>query len=160
MSMIEVDVRPEDVALAIETSRERWSKKGGWPLDFAVGSQTEQGVVVTGLLGEIAYARYWGVPIDHRVLSRGIGDGGVDLVIGNVTVDVKSTRLGKGRLILTDWPTSLYVAFAIVGEAKVGLAGMMSTAEFRCKARHRDFGYGPRMFVEQHELQEPTGIHL
>ena len=157
---ISIPLTESDFLYARSVAEERWSMKGGWPLDFAIDSQSEQGVVVTGILGEMAYARFWDVPLDTRVLERGIGDGGVDLQLTGLTVDVKATTRTTGRLILNQRPLSSphYFSLAIITNTDVLLAGIISSAEFLCKAQQRDFGYGERFFLTQEQLRSPSSI--
>ena len=53
---------------------------------------------ITGACGEIAFANYMGVPWDWR--NKPQGDDGIDFVIGDCTIDVKSTKGGPDRRLM------------------------------------------------------------
>ena len=49
-----------------------------------------------GMLGEHAVAKFLKIPIDNRILEN--GDGGVDLVYGDKTLQVKTVKSDKYNL--------------------------------------------------------------
>ena len=53
---------------------------------------------VTGACGEIAFANWMSVPWDWR--NKPQGDDGIDFVIGDYTIDVKSTKGGPDRRLM------------------------------------------------------------
>lgn len=114
-----------------------------------------------GALGEVAYARYWGacvrVPPDDPSV-----DGGWDLDVGGLKVDVKASRWTRGRLRFAagaikdaDAVALARIHFRDEG-VWVDLAGWLEHDEAMAVARWVD---DPRYPV-QSTLEIPDGIEL
>lgn len=147
----------QDLELVKKEAASRVSYKGGWLLRYAEDSQTQVSVVEVGILGEMAYAFHYGIPRDRRVLPNGIGDGGVDLFLDGLKIDVKATDRDTGNLLLKKRPNgSDYLALAIIDKDKctVRLAGMVSSVKFIETCKTQDFGHGETFFIEQGNLDQ------
>jgi hypothetical protein len=153
----------DDLQLVKQEAARRVDHKGGWPLDFNEKKKTQQETVEEGLLGEKAYATYYQIPLDQRLLGHDKGDGGVDLVLDGMTIDVKATKIPRGRLAFTGLPhSSDYLALAIIDThaSTVRLAGMISTERFRRDCYIEDLGYGNRYLINQSDLDPILPIAL
>lgn len=118
-----------------------------------------------GLKGEMAVARYYGVPFDRAAYLAGDARG--DLVLGRSRVEVKNRQR---YLIITspdEWEAPLAVLVNPFGceadpclrdgsrqdRRAIALVGWICREDFLRDARRRDFGYGPRLCVELDAMQ-------
>ena len=137
-------------------------------MDWNEGNKTPRSVAIDGAVGEMAYAKFWGLDIDRDLFERGQGDNGVDLRFpGGVTVDVKSSLdRTHGNLILNELPPASYLSlphyyaqcFKTEAATVFFLAGIVSAVEFSCRATEFDFGHGKRFKMHQSLLQPPERL--
>ena len=66
-------------------------KRGGGALNARVAAASDWTITYFGMKGEIAVMRFLGLDLDRAFKNTVKGDGGVDLVFKNSTIDVKST---------------------------------------------------------------------
>lgn len=104
-----------------------------------------------GVLGEMAYAKHYGVELDDSCSV--LGDNGIDMTILGYTVDVKTVNLYDPPILklysLHDWKANLYALARRVENSVIELCGF-TNAETMC--RHfvvRDFGKGKRVCLEE-----------
>ena len=158
----------DEIEHAREIGRARHDHKWSWPVDWNEGKKTPRDVASEGAVCEMAYAKFWGLDIDRDLFERGKGDNGVDLQFpGGVTVDVKgSLDYTSGNLILTKLPPAPYLrlphyyalCFKTDAPTIFSLAGIVSAAEFFCRATIDDFGFGKRFKMHQSLLRPPEGL--
>ena len=130
---------------------------------------TDERAHYIGLLGEIVTADYLGLEVDE--LERLGGDGGTDLVLGGLTIDVKTrTRVGYDLLFyedLADARAEIYVlAWANLRMGLVTLAGWLWDSEVRLLAVPMEYRQGQkRVGVKANQLRpmqtikESVGLH-
>jgi len=163
-----VTLSTDEIEQARAIGQARHDHKGDWPMDWNEGKKTPRGVASDGAVCERAYAKFWGLDIDRSLFERGQGDNGVDLRFpGGVTVDIKgSLDYYSGNLILNELPPASYLrlphyyalCFKTEAAAVFFLAGIVSAAEFFCRATADDFGFGKRFKMHQSLLQPPEGL--
>lgn len=106
-----------------------------------------------GILSEMAVAKVLNVPLDTSI-DLG-GDKGYDLVWNGLKVDVKYSYHPGGRLfVFPGKPLLADVYVLVVGdEKKMNIVGWAKKEDFS-HAKIRDFGYGPRLAIDQTELRD------
>jgi hypothetical protein len=86
--------------------------------------------MMTGALGEIAFAKYLGRPADR---PREAPDGGVDFVVDGYRVQVKATTWPNGRLLLPAYQeltADFYVLARVsIPDMHVTFAGAVTAAD-------------------------------
>ena len=120
-------------------------------LENALQSREEANAL--GYKAEFAVARLFNCePPVLNVLS----DGGIDLWIGNVSVDVKFTNKEYGSLIFDNLDKFRSQVAILVGKTDdpnvMRVNGWMSKKEFSVRHTTKDFGYGERLIVEWDKL--------
>ena len=163
-----IQLSPDELALAREIGTQRHDAKGAWATRYNHQKTTGIQASIDGVVGEMSYAKYWGLDVDHRLFGSGQGDGGTDLVFPKgVTVDVKASPLRRNAyLILDDLPPKMYIQrphyYALClntdSETMFNLAGIVHAAEFIHRSRKIDFGHGERYGMHQSELHSPDGL--
>ena len=165
--MVLIELSLEELESARKIGKARHDYKNEWPMDWNHDGNTPVGVAIEGTIGEMAYAKYWGVKIDEHLYQRGQGDGGTDLVLPKgETVDVKASSKLGGHLILNELPPAIYLkrphyyalCFNTKSKTTFNLAGIVSAAEFSNLAYIKDFGFGTRYVMHQSELSPPDGL--
>jgi hypothetical protein len=109
---------------------------------------------VQGFRAEYAVAKIFGC--DLPTLNV-VTDGGVDLWIDDLSVDVKLTKKPDGDLIFDSFDSfkadiSILVALTDVDNV-VDILGWIDKSNFESVAQDRDYGYGSRKVVES------VGLH-
>lgn len=105
-----------------------------------------------GLMGEVAFAKLTGLPLDLAL--RDGGDQGIDFHSSAGTIDVKTTTTGFLIFdVLSDVRADILVA-ASVRRARphVHFKGYVRAEEFIRHHVTRDFGYGPRYVMAHTDL--------
>lgn len=106
-----------------------------------------------GFKAEFAVARLLGIdPPGVNVAS----DGGIDLWFDDVSIDVKLTTRHQGDLIF-DTPDKFKSRVAILVASTddpnvMSIEGWMGRPEFISKAKRKDYGHGPRLFIPNSNL--------
>ena len=119
---------------------------------------TDFEIHLTGVMGEFAVARHFGVKIDSSVSLSG-DDKISDLIIDGVRVQVKTRLPQKPPLYLYFNHLSLFkadraVCACLTGAATVQIVGWIDRDRFAKAAKELNFGYGKRVGVPQQELLE------
>lgn len=162
MWRIRLHDRDLQMAQDLTTKRQRFKRKLNVKTQKFDRKRTDWEIMFFGFMGEIAVARALCLPPDTSVLAG--GDGGVDLVINETKLQVK-TPLGKvtrDYLYFND-ETKLSCDFGVLcnidsDETAVLIRGSISCSEFIHKAGIRDFGYGERLYVHARELYSMDGL--
>lgn len=95
-SRVVVDICDDDMEWLKELAVGRQDGKHPDAVNRRFSSKGDYEVHMLGLMGEFAVGAWAGVGIDERILLG--GDGGVDLVLGGLTVDVKTRDRPKRDL--------------------------------------------------------------
>jgi len=116
-------------------------------------SQSREEANAFGYKAEFAVARLFNCePPVLNVLS----DGGIDLWIGNVSVDVKFTNKEYGSLIFDNLDKFRAQIAILVGRTDdpnvMRVNGWMSKKNFAARCQSKNFGYGDRLIVEWDNL--------
>jgi hypothetical protein len=115
-----------------------------------------------GLLGEFAAAAYLRCLFDTSIHFT--GDGGVDLQVGDYTVQVKSTFYKKGRLLYMPYArfNADYDVLAIVNHStgEVKLVGWCTRDTVMRNRKLKDLGHGKRYVVERKHLRKMSTLHI
>lgn len=109
---------------------------------------------VYGFKAEIAVARLFDIePPTINVVT----DGGVDLWLGERSIDVKFSNRERGPLIFDSLEKFRADYAVLVGRTDepdvMRINGYISRGGFEVISRRHDFGYGPRLFIEADELE-------
>ncbi len=109
---------------------------------------------VYGFKAEIAVARL--LNIEPPTISI-VTDGGVDLWLGDRSIDVKFSNQERGPLIFDSLKKFRADYAVLVGRTDepdiMRINGYISRRSFKVISRRHDFGYGPRLFSEADELE-------
>lgn len=122
-----------------------------------VADYDDFGLHYLGMLGEMAVARVLGVPVREDVTRY--GDGMVDTEFRGETIQVKTSShaaLNRKRLVffnsMDEFRARWLIACSIQSPSSVAIHGFISRQKFdRMKFPH-DFGYGPRVCVDEESL--------
>jgi hypothetical protein len=101
--MIRLQLTDEDMEAIHKRAEECIERAGNGPenRDFGDGRHEGEGRVernVEGLMAEKACANYYEVPAFQTPLNKKNSDGGVDIVVNDYNIDVKSTRHKNGHM--------------------------------------------------------------
>ena len=111
---------------------------------------------VIGFKAEYAVARVFDADLPSLHL---INDGGVDIWIDNISVDVKVSNQKDSNLIfdsMDKFKADIALFVIQLGDNKFDLVGWITRGAFERKSKRRDFGYGERLFISPEDLQ-PIG---
>ena len=106
-----------------------------------------------GILGEMAYAKQYNVEIDLSVSVD--GDGGFDLTILGMTVDVKTSNYNPPILKLNsirDFESDLMALALRHDDRHIELCGFTDAKNLLKKFYTRDFGNGARVCLDAEHL--------
>ena len=146
-----IDLRPHDVVLARDiafrrsegkeeyASTRRWCSGGNYHYH--------------GVLGEMAYSKHYGVPLDTSVDA--MGDCGTDLVILGRTVDVKTANYNPPILkvnSLRDIRSDLVALAYREDDRKIWLCGFSNRDTWMSHFYTEDFGHGKRVCLKHTHL--------
>lgn len=111
-----------------------------------------------GILSEMAVAKL--LKVDLNTETDLAGDQGYDLKWGILKIDVKYCFHPHGRLaVMPDKPLLADIYILVVGdEEKMKIVGWAKKDDFSTIAKVKDFGYGPRLAIEQNDLRDLTQI--
>ena len=108
---------------------------------------------VQGFRAEYAVAKVFGC--DLPTLNV-VTDGGVDLWIDDLSVDVKLTKKPEGDLIFDDFTkfnSDISILVSTTNDDSVyDVIGWIDRQSFEAEAKDMDYGYGPRKVVEGKNL--------
>jgi hypothetical protein len=153
-----------DVARVYEIATARFeTKRAVGSVDKRIARDaTSVEIDARGVLGELAVARFLGLPTDPILELYAGGDGGADLTTpGGATIDVKtggrwyydfairSTRVGEFRADL-----GVLCWLNADTPQRVAVAGWLTRAEFHKMAQTVNFGYGDRLAVTWSRLRK------
>jgi hypothetical protein len=148
--------RDLEMVHALTTKRQLFKRKLAVETQKYDRKRTDWEIAFYGFMGEVAVARALCLSPDETVLAG--GDGGVDLVINNTTLQVKTplTKATKDFLYFND-ETRFNCDFGVLcnvdsDETAVLIRGAISRVDFIHRAAVRDFGYGERLVVHASEL--------
>jgi hypothetical protein len=114
--------------------------KSGFEIDF------------DGCLSEYAFCKWHNI---HFGLSLGDDTAGQpDCVYNNLTVDIKSTRLPQGRMIikLNSQPMDIYVLAIVEDDYTIRFAGYSRSDDIKKDENVRNLGTGDSYVLDQHQL--------
>ena len=111
---------------------------------------------VIGYKAEFAVARAFDadLPVMHM-----INDGGVDIWLDNISIDVKVSNQKDSNLIfdsMDKFRADIALFVVQLGDNKFDLVGWITRGAFERQSKRRDFGYGERLYVPPENLQ-PIG---
>lgn len=123
-----------------------------------VSNETDFGVMYIGLLGEIAVGKVLGIAMRTDVTVG--GDGALDMVYNNCSLQIKTTSFGftSGNLRylifnrLTDFVADLAILCAVKNAYTIQLLGFTSRQHFLDNQIGRDFGYGLKFCMAENQL--------
>jgi len=108
---------------------------------------------VQGFRAEYAVAKVFGCTLPSFNI---VTDGGVDLWIDDISVDVKLTKKPKGDLIFDDFTkfkSDIAILVATTNtESVYEILGWIDRNSFEAEAKDMDYGYGSRKVVESKGL--------
>ena len=111
---------------------------------------------VIGYKAEFAVARAFDADLPAMHM---INDGGVDIWLDNISVDVKVSNQKDSNLIfdsMDKFKADVALFVVQLGDNKFDLVGWITRAAFERQSKRRDFGYGDRLYVSPENLQ-PIG---
>jgi len=116
------------------------SDKSGFEIDF------------DGCLSEYAFCKWHNI---HFSLSFGDDTAGQpDCIYNNLNVDIKSTRLPQGRMIvkLNSQPMDIYVLAIVEDDYTIRFAGFSRSEDIKKEENVRNLGTGDSYVLDQHQL--------
>jgi len=116
------------------------SNKSGFEIDF------------DGCLSEYAFCKWHNI---HFGLSLGDDTAGQpDCVYKNLIIDIKSTRLPQGRMIvkLNSQPMDMYVLAIVEDDYTIRFAGYSRSEDIKKDENVRNLGTGDSYVLDQHQL--------
>jgi len=116
------------------------SDKSGFEIDF------------DGCLSEYAFCKWHNI---HFSLSfRDDTAGQPDCVFKHLTIDIKSTRLPNGRMIvkLNSQPMDMYVLAIVEDDYTIRFAGFSRSEDIKKDENVRNLGTGDSYVLDQHQL--------
>ena len=121
--------------------------------------KTNKEIVESGVLSEIAFCKMMNIYPDFTYHVR---KGSADCVIDGVAIDIKTTNLSNGQLLVTpkkeiDGGIDLYVL--MTGDGKnFTYKGWKNSKDVYDKNNLKDLGYGPTYVIKQQELNTACQI--
>lgn len=120
--------------------------------DAQMGPQSSEQTDLDGIAGEFAFCKAANLWPDMTIGAR---RGGHDAIVNGFTVDVKTTRVERGHLLVTTkkslTPSDVYVL--VIGTIPSFRIAGWAWAHWIMQDRHRrDFGHGAGFALAQHEL--------
>lgn len=116
-------------------------------------AQTREEANIFGYRAEFAVARL--LELDPPALNY-LSDGGVDLWMDDIPIDVKFTNQEYGPLIFDTIQKFRSRLAVLVGRTEhqdvMRINGWILRKDFRENCKRRDFGYGERLYMEHDEL--------
>ena len=109
---------------------------------------------VIGFKAEYAVARVFNADLPSLHL---INDGGVDIWLENISVDVKVSNQKDSNLIfdsMDKFRADIALFVIQLGDNKFDLIGWITRGAFERQSKRRDFGYGDRLYVSPENLQQ------
>lgn len=107
---------------------------------------------VLGFMAEFAVARVFDCEPPRLTF---VNDGGIDLWIDDVSIDVKVSKEATGNLIFDDldkFRAMVAVFVSSLGDGVFNIQGWISRQAFVNSCNYRDFGYGQRVYVSCDQL--------
>lgn len=141
---------PDDLTLArtIAAGRNNVKVRAGIRSNKIAGV-SDYDIHYSGVMGELAVARWAGVDIDRTIHLD--GDKGYDLVTAKGTVDIKTRRRQYCDLIImpgmVDFTADYCVLCWIAGERDVEIVGSVSQQRFRQQAESVTLAGRPRLLM-------------
>lgn len=154
--MIDIHLSRQDEHLAHTLTADTMEivlKFGYQPRNDKMGSINRHEATLQGFRTEIAVAKLFDLEMPRFNVKS---DSGIDLWIGNCSVDVKCT-LRRDPSLIFDTEDKFKSDVAVLTQAfedddAIRVWGYVSKTEFLRRAKHRDFGYGDRLVVEANAL--------
>ena len=121
--------------------------------------KTNQEISELGVLSEIAFCKMMNIYPDF---SYHVRKGSADCIIDGVAIDIKTTNLSNGQLLVTpkkeiDGGIDLYVL--MTGDRKnFTYKGWKKSKDVYNKNNLKDLGYGPTYVIKQQELSTTCQI--
>jgi len=153
-SRVKVELTDDEVNRVREIASIRDSNKKGFSSTrHWTGKESTHFV---GLLGEMAFAKYTGLDLDDTNY-RYKGDGGIDFA-KDVTCQVKTTNYKNPSILcfydhLNDFTADYAVLTYRESNNVIWLCGWISRHDFEMAAHIRNFGYGDRLVMRDHDLE-------
>ena len=120
-----------------------------------VGEQSNEFTDLEGIGGEVAFCKMVNAFPDFSIHVRNATEDKGDLVVNNVTIDVKTTKYKNGKLLAVPWKKSnveLYVL--MVGEFPTyTYKGSMFAKDLLIPERIGNLGRGDTYIAEQKDLK-------
>ena len=116
-------------------------------------SQTREEANAFGYKAEFAVARLFGAELPEiNILS----DGGIDIWLDDVSVDVKFTNKERGTLIFDTLDKFRAQIAVLVGRTEkddvMRINGWVAKNDFAMRSKPHDFGYGERLIMNADDL--------
>jgi hypothetical protein len=152
-----ITLLPDELKVLGELAKQRHLPKRAIGIKKNFEPTTKGGVEgdFIGIKGEYAVAKHFQVAFDSSIHYH--GDDGIDLVVGDKTIQVKSTFYSTGRVIynMEDEFVTDYVILAITDELmpNVRLVGWADKSLWNTKHRIKYMGYGDRKVLDQYDLR-------
>lgn len=119
-----------------------------------VSNKTQEQQTFEGVIGEVAFCKAMNVCPDLSTEPR---KNGYDCVFNERRVDVKSTSVATGNLLLPEWKDNpdidIYV-LAILHPFHVELVGWAFKTDLVQPENLKDYGYGPTYSMSQAQLRK------
>lgn len=158
---IEITLTEKEVFEGLEfvrKVRENKEKHGVRDMMFDLNN-TSEGINIVGHLGEVAAAKLLDLKVNRDIYVH--GDGGMDLELNGVTIQVKTSKLPK--MIFNhhlDFSTDIAVLSQYIGkdnrnaqdDPRFAIWGWIDKEGFMEKYYPYNFGYGNRLVVESIQL--------
>jgi hypothetical protein len=123
------------------------------------GGRGDNDVDLLGIKAETAVSKVLGC--NHNVFQLGVDDG-VDMFLGNIGVDVKSTFYENGKLLFKSSEAFKANCSVLVTASKESdvmiVAGWIPRKDFHAKAQSEDLGHGLCVTVKQAHLRPIEGL--
>lgn len=157
--MIIVKFTRKDMSAVEQAAMARWQMaRSASVVDQRRADDDGAGIDRVGVMAEVAVARL--LNADYSITALGI-DSGIDMWVGEISIDVKGTMRTNGRLLFKSMASFKADAAVLVNkvegdEMAVNVIGGISRQKFAIVATKRDFGRGEGMVCE---IENLTPIH-
>lgn len=153
-----------DLCRHLATSRTASNRANG-VTNSRVGSQTNADTDLEGIGGEFAFCKLFNLFPDLSIHPRSAqaGEDFFDARIGDICIDVKTTRYSSGKLLAAPWKSAAnpphYYALMTGTCPTYTFRGVMTSEELLRQERLGSLGHGETYIAHQHELTPFPDLH-
>tara|TARA_R110002050_G_C8763553_1_gene499796 strand:- start:133 stop:645 length:513 start_codon:yes stop_codon:yes gene_type:complete len=151
---MKVSLSPKEISICKQAATFRWqlARASGVVNQRRDQGRTDGDLDLLGIKAEMSVAKVF--DIDHNPFQFGV-DGGEDMWIGDISVDVKSTFYPRGRLLFKDvnsFKADCSVLVCQEDEENYNVVGYCSREKFKRDSNLMDLGHGLGSVMDQDDL--------